>query len=561
MLGSASVNGLIQREIAAFYPSDRRIFATFNRRQHSKLEVIVANSSQLNSPDRQSPSPGRVRSGIRSAAFLLALSCAVLTQPIHAQQTAELPMAPTAILAATSSHPANKLALASQLQSAATVRFAGDITAEPATPGALPLSLDDAIDRGTTHNLQVLLASQTQRAVNGEILSAIYALLPNLKAVAYTSAAEIDLAAMGFKPSSLAAFGFKPGTISTIVKVDTTSAQVTADQVLFNLPDFYLYGAAKKAQNVVEMNVLNVRGGVVDAVGTQYLAALADQAQIANHQALVTADEEVLRQATLSHDAGVGTNLDVLRARVQLQNEQQAVVKAQNTFAKDKIALNRLIGLPADQQLTLTDTVPYAELTELPLEDAKALAYQHRKDLLALEAALDVAQRARKAVRFERVPSVAINGYYGVLGETHGNYHGVFSAQGVLKIPIFEEGRFRGESEVAAAQDAGLRRQIDSLRVSIDAQIRASMLDVDSSAELVKVARSNVDLATQALSDAQERFAAGVDDNLPVVQAQAELEDAQSRLVATGFQFNRAKLTLARNTGVVETQYKHYLGR
>ncbi|HEV2620012.1 MAG TPA: TolC family protein, partial [Acidobacteriaceae bacterium] len=153
------------------------------------------------------------------------------------------------------------------------------------------------------------------------------------------------------------------------------------------------------------------------------------------------------------------------------------------------------------------------------------------------------------------------NGFYGVLGETHGLYHGVFTAQGVLKIPIFEEARFRGESDAAAAQDDGIRRQIESLRVTIDAQIRASMLDVDSSAQLVKVARSNVDLATQALSDARDRFSAGVDDNLPVVQAQAALEDAQGRLIATEFQFNQAKLNLARNTGVVETQYKHYLGQ
>ena len=56
-------------------------------------------------------------------------------------------------------------------------------------------------------------------------------------------------------------------------------------------------------------------------------------------------------------------------------------------------------------------------------------------------------------------------------------------------------------------------------RVTIDAQIRASRLDVESSAELVKVARSNVDLAAQALSDTRDRFAAGVDDNLPVVEA------------------------------------------
>ena len=112
-----------------------------------------------------------------------------------------------------------------------------------------------------------------------------------------------------------------------------------------------------------------------------------------------------------------------------------------------------------------------------------------------------------------------------------------------------------------ASQISGLRRQIDSLKVTIDEQIRASMLDVQSSAELVKVARSNVDLATQALSDTREQFAAGVADNLPVIQAQAQLANAQTRLIATQCQYNLAKLDLARNTGVIEINYKQYLGR
>ena len=454
-------------------------------------------------------------------------------------------------------HSFPRQAFAGQAGETAGLRF----PVEQATPGALPLSLDDAIGRGLKHNLQVLLAAQSEQSVRGQVLGVYFALLPNMRATAYTNALELNLAAMGFKPSSLAAFGFPPGTVHEIVKVDTTSAQFSADQVLFNLTDFYLYQAAKKASNVVAMNTLNVRGGVVDAVGTEYLAALADQAQIANAQALLTADEEVLRQATLAHDAGVGTNLDVLRARVQLQSEQQALVRAQNTFAKDKIALNRLIGLSAEQELTLTDAVPYAELAGMPLDQARALAYERRKDLLALTAQLEVAQRAQKAVKYERLPSLSFNSDYGVLGVTHGNYHGVFTAQGTLKIPIFEEGRFRGESEVAATQQVSLQRQIASLKITIDAQIRASRMDVESSTALVKVARSNVELAAQALADTRDRFAAGVADNLPVVEAQAALAAAQSRLIATEFQFNQAKLTLARNTGVVETQYNQYLGR
>src|SRR6185312_15772329 len=99
-----------------------------------------------------------------------------------------------------------------------------NITLPEPTPGG-PLSLDDAIHRAVLGNLQIQLATQQDRAVRGQILTAIYALLPNMKATFATTANEINLAALGFKPRSLAAFGLPPNAIHTIVKVDTTSAQ------------------------------------------------------------------------------------------------------------------------------------------------------------------------------------------------------------------------------------------------------------------------------------------------------------------------------------------------
>jgi outer membrane protein TolC len=397
--------------------------------------------------------------------------------------------------------------------------------------------------------------------VHGQLLTVENSLLPSLTAKGYLEAQQINLAALGFKPSSLAGFGFPPGSIPSIVKVNTAEAQISMNQQLFNVEAYYLYRSAQKAASAANFTTLNERGGVTLAVGTQYLLALADAAQIENARALEKADEVAYQQAKDSHDAGVGTNLDVLRARVQLQTQQQTVINDENAFAKDKIALDRLIGLPADQEITLTDAAPYAEFAELPLADAMRLAFQRRKDLLSLQAQLEVATQARKAVKAERFPTLAFDGYYGVLGQIGTFYHGVFAATGKVSVPVFQEGQLRGESEVAAAQVIALRQQIESLQVSIEWQIRSAMLDVQSSNELVKVARSNVDLATHEVQDASDRFRAGVDDNLPVVQAQAVLAAAQSRLVQTLYQYNQSKLTLARNTGVVETQYKVYLGR
>ncbi|HEY1994970.1 MAG TPA: TolC family protein [Edaphobacter sp.] len=442
-----------------------------------------------------------------------------------------------------------------------TAKLPGGVVVERPTPGALPLSLDDAIARGEKHNLQQLLVIQNERMVQGQVLTVKNNLLPNLTAKGYLEAQQIDLEALGFKPGSLVGLGIAPGTFPTIVKVNTADAQISMNQTLFNVPAYYLYKSALKAADAAHFSTLNGLGAVTLSVGTQYLLALADAAQIENAQALEKADEVAYQQAKDSHDAGVGTNLDMLRARVQLQTQQQAVISSENAFAKDKIQLNRIIGLPADQEITLTDTAPYAEFAELPLQDAMRLAFQRRKDLLSLQAQLEVATKARTAVRSQRLPTVAFDGYYGVLGEIGGLYHGVFAATGKVSVPVFQEGQLRGESEVATAQAIALRQQIDSLRVSIEWQIRAAMLDVQSSNELVKVARSNVELATQEVQDASDRFKAGVEDNLPVVQAQAVLAQAQSRLVQTLYQYNQSKLTLARNTGVVESQYKVYLGR
>ncbi|HTH53557.1 MAG TPA: TolC family protein [Edaphobacter sp.] len=439
-------------------------------------------------------------------------------------------------------------------------RLAGDVVVEQASSQALPLSIDDAVARGLQRNIGILLDQQNQRSVHGQVLQVKNNLLPSMTAQAKTAAQQINLAALGFKPGAVDIPGFTTSNFPTIVQVDITGAQLNLNQQLFNVPAYFLYRAAQKADDVASWTTLNQQGTVALNVATQYLRALADDAEIDNARALLKADQVALDQATASHDAGVGTHLDVLRAQVQFQTQQQTLINAENTFAKDKIALNRLMGMPAEQELVLTDTAPYSEFDALPLDQAMTLAFERRKDLRSLESQTELAERTMKAVKYERLPSLSFDGYYGVLGETHGLYHGVFSAMGKLSFPIFQEGQLRGEREVAQAQLSALDRQVRSLKVTIEQQIRSAMLDVEASNEQVKVARSNVDLSKQTLQDTTDRFVAGVDDNLPVVQAQASLAAAQTRLVETLYQYNQAKLLLARNTGVVETQYQQYLG-
>jgi outer membrane protein TolC len=69
-----------------------------------------------------------------------------------------------------------------------------------------------------------------------------------------------------------------------------------------------------------------------------------------------------------------------------------------------------------------------------------------------------------------------------------------------------------------------------------------------------------VDLAREALSEAQQRFKAGVADSLPVSQALATDRQAEDQYISALYQHNVAKLALARALGVASTNYKDYLG-
>ena len=511
---------------------------------------------------------------LRTSVLLPAGAAAVcLLSPLSGiarAQTADLPAAPSAVLAKQiqqEQEEAHSRVAGSNFKFTApkTIPGPGGEAIELPTDTPLPISLDDAIALGLERNVRLRYDRAKQKMVHGEELGVINALLPGLRAMALTSTQEINLAAMGFKPQSLgpvlSQFGIAPSAFKTIVKVNVTQAVVSANQELFDLPAYELYRGARREAQVVDLDVLNSRGDLVYSVGAAYLRVLADQSSLINAQAQERASRMLFDQATERKNAGIGINLDVLRGQVAYQQHQQARIAAEAQLAKDTIQLNRIMGLPAGQKLELTDTAPFTDLVGMDLDRAKATAYLHRKDLLSLQGQIDVADRELRAVRYQRLPVLAFNGFYGVIGETTGLYHGVFAATGTLKFPIFREAEQRGQEEQIHAQLTALKQQESDLRVAIDAQIRAAMLDVQAAQKLVNVAQSNVELAQQELSDERDRFAAGVEDNLAVVDAQASVTQAQAQLVSALYQYNVAKLTLARNSGVVESRYRAYLGK
>ena len=299
---------------------------------------------------------------------------------------------------------------------------------------------------------------------------------------------------------------------------------------------------------------------MVQQVSTAYLRALAASSEVDNAQALLDADQVSLDHVKAAHEAGTAANLDELRARVQLQAQQQALIAARTEREKNLILLKREIGIDPGQKIELTDQAPYGELAQQTPEEVRAIAYKSRQDYQNLQNQVVELKAVHQAYRAQRLPTLSFRGYWGVDTVNGAGTHGNFAAMGTLSFPIFREASLRGNEQASTAQLDGVRSQLADLHDRIDQQVRAALLDVDAAHKLVDVARSNVDLATQALADETERVQAGVDDNLPLVTAQATLANAQTNLVESLYRYNVSKLVLARAAGILETQYKVYLG-
>jgi outer membrane protein TolC len=251
--------------------------------------------------------------------------------------------------------------------------------------------------------------------------------------------------------------------------------------------------------------------------------------------------------------------IDVLRAQVELETQRQRVIVTENDFARQQLQLARAIGLPIGQQFTLKDTIPYAPLTALTLEEALARAYRDRPDYQSAQALVQAAEASRKAATGEALPSAQLTADYGDIGPTFGNSHGTFSVVANLRVPIFQGGRVRGRILEADAVLQQRRSELADFKGRIDFEVRTAFVDLKSADDQLQVARSVVDLAGQTLKQAQDRFAAGVAGNIEVIQAQESVATANETYISSLYAHNVAKSNLARVIGVTEEGIKRYL--
>ncbi|HET9401875.1 MAG TPA: TolC family protein [Candidatus Acidoferrales bacterium] len=430
--------------------------------------------------------------------------------------------------------------------------FASSAPAKP-TPGTISISLQEAIDRGLQQNLGLLLSNAEIGNARGQRWEQLSALLPQVTADPHIEESKINLKELGI---SISVPGLTlPAAVGPFSYFD---ARLSVQQSLFNWKSIENSRAAAQNVKSAAYTYKDARDLVVLAVGYTYLQAIANEARIDTAEAQVKTAQALFDQASDQVTAGTSPAIDALRAKVELQTRQQQLIQARNNLAIEKLTVARVIGLAPGQEFELSDKSLYSPFEGISVEEALKRAYASRADYQSAESDVRAAEFVRKAATAGYFPSLSFSADYGTGGAHPSSASTVYDVRGTLSIPIFTGGSVHGDVLSANARLAQSRQRLDSLRAQIDADVRTALLNLQSSAEEVNVARSNIDLAEQTLTQSRDRFAAGVADTVEVVQSQEAVASAHEQYISSLYNFNSAKISLARAIGGAQDVVKQY---
>ena len=423
---------------------------------------------------------------------------------------------------------------------------AADPAAEPAP---VDLSLKRAVEVAISAqgNTNIQLSGEALKQAQSRALQARAALLPDLEGAFNDRSQTVNLAAEGLTSIHLPFPGFTfPSLVGPFSTVD---ARLSVQQSVFDFASIRRFQASKVGVSAATQELDSTAETVAAQVARAYLAAGRADADVETANANVTLSDAVLTQAENQKKAGTGTGIEVTRAKVQLANDRQHLLVAENARRSAHLELLRAMGTPLSTEVRLTDKLGYVPIDAVTLEQAKAQALQARPDLKAQQQREENARLSASAVKMERMPSLAAFGDYGSSGISLDNNMPTRTYGISLKVPIFDGGRRDARRGEAASLYRSEQVRTGDLKQQIELDVRLSLDGLRSAEDQVKVAKEGLELADSELTQARRRYDAGVANSLEVTDAQTRLARARETKDSAVYSQRAARIDLAQAMG------------
>lgn len=431
-------------------------------------------------------------------------------------------------------------------QARVTMRLTLPMAMLLALPGAAAaqapyaISLQEAIQKALAANVRTQLANEDlsqAEALQQRRYSAAF--LPRVNAETYANVQNRSLRAFGLSV---------PGFPNVVGPFSNYDFRVYAQQNVVDLASLHSMRASARAVDASKLTGQDTRDELVRFIAEVYLSAESAAARSAAAETRVNDSNTLLKLARDKHDAGTATGVDVLRAEVQLANDKQALLVAQNSYKQSLLALARDLGMSPGAPLELAEELVFQPLTPQQAETLIQAGLSSRADYLSLASQQRNLVEQQQANRARWYPKLSINGNYGGIGRSVGGLDPTGFVQAQIDVPLYDRDR-EGEAQQLASQVRAVDDRMADLRRGVEEDVREALLNLQSAGEQVEVAEQGQKLAQRELELAQDRFKEGTANNVEVVTAQDELARAQENYILAVTTHVDAKFQLARSLG------------
>lgn len=333
------------------------------------------------------------------------------------------------------------------------------------------------------------------------------------------------------------------------------SAGPSMSTSIFDFSLWKRYQAARSGVDVAKADSRATREQVILLVVSQYIGTLRAVANVEASKSRVELAQALYDQAADLQKEGVGTGIDTLRANVELQNEKQRLIEAENDRESSLFGLSKLLNLDPRQKIELADALGFFEVPQPDVETSIDLALSGRQEWKAIEAQEKAAKFEKQSAQYERLPSLRFDGDWAYLGTSDTNGIPTYQYQASVNVPLFTSGRIKAEVAKANLELQKVEQQKADLHNQIALDVKTALLNLESARSEVRVANLGVQLATDEVAQARDRFKAGVANNIEVISAQDSLSRAHDNQIAALYRFNQARADFARAIGQMEKTY------
>jgi outer membrane protein TolC len=272
-------------------------------------------------------------------------------------------------------------------------------------------------------------------------------------------------------------------------------------------------------------------------------------------QSRVDLAQALYNQAADLQKHGVGTGIDTLRSNVELQNEMQGLLEAQTQLKVALFGLARLLNLDPNRQLELTDAPSFFETPQMDTSKSLEDAYASRPEMKSLDARAHIAELTRRGASESRLPKLNFMGTVGQQGLSAPEAIPDYIYQVSVDVPLFTGGRIRAEITKANLELKKVDQERNDLKSQIALEVKSSEAQLQAAQHEVDVANLGVNLAQEEVSQARDRFQAGVANNIEVVSAQDALARANDNQINALYGYNQARADLSHAIGEIEGLY------